>query len=114
MPVWRQWAAIYLALFIGGIASIHFHFIDYIWIVLAVLGLLAFTSYHEQVEHNKLLEEYYEMKEKEEGKIRLDKSRIAKEILDDFEHDFLRTADDSEGFRIGWNEWESFKAKYEE
>jgi len=51
---WRQGVGIYVALIIGGIASMLTHFVDYIAILLIALGLLGITLY----EDNKRLHEY--------------------------------------------------------
>ena len=60
---WKQAIGIYIALIIGGIASIFTYFVEYILILIVALGLVGITLYEE----NKKLHEY-QMKEMERKK----------------------------------------------
>ena len=48
MPDWREWVGIYIALLIGGVASMLTHFVGYIVVLLVALGYIGFVAYHEQ------------------------------------------------------------------
>lgn len=52
MPDWKQWIGVYLALFVGGIAAMHAHFVDYILVLLLALGVLGVAAYNDQKKLN--------------------------------------------------------------
>jgi len=107
MLSWKQGIGLYVALIIGGLASMHTHFVEYIVILLVALGYTGFVLYDE----NKQL---YKYQIKEEDKLRTEKSKIAKQIVKDIEDDYYHITDDFEGIEIPLDKWQSFKAKFEE